>query len=509
MGVLILCAIAVLAALLCYHHFRARRFRLPPGPKGLPVVGNVLDVPKDGPGWLTYERWSNEYDSDVIYLNLLGSSIVILNSSKATTDLLEKRSSIYSDRQRLTVLHDYVKGDRAFAFLGYGDEWRQHRGTFHKYFHGQAVHNFRPKMLEEARKVLVRLQSTDDYNRCFRVMSAASILGVTFGMDIEDINDPYVVLAEEAINYVLSAAIPGSFVVDSLPILKYLPAWAPGAGSKRKGAEWHDLVSRMILTPFETLKQKMAEGTAKPCIAAAIVQKLEESKGDDAQRETQIAQYVTGTAYTAAADTTVSSLCTFILAMVLNPEVQALAQEEIDRVIGTTSLPDYTYRDSLPYVSAIMYEVLRWRPVAPLGVPHRLIEDDEYEGYHIPGGSLVVGNIWAITHDPVRYLNPDAFDPTRWLTTDGQLGDVTDALVAFGFGRRVCPGRHYALEALWITLVHVLAAYRIEPPVDAHGRARPPSGEYLPGFIAFPAPFKAVFKPRSPVALGLIQTALG
>lgn len=84
--------------------------------------------------------------------------------------------------------------------------------------------------------------------------------------------------------------------------------------------------------------------------------------------------------------------------MVLNPNVQKRAQEEIDRVVGTSRLPDMSDRENLPYINAVVNEVLRWHPVTPLGVTHAASEDDTYNGYFIPKGSILVSNIWCVSH---------------------------------------------------------------------------------------------------------------
>lgn len=83
--------------------------------------------------------------------------------------------------------------------------------------------------------------------------------------------------------------------------------------------------------------------------------------------------------------------------MTLYPEVQRKAQEEIDRVLGAGRLPKMTDRANLPYIDAVVKETLRWHPVAPMGIPHMSVEDDMYEGYHIPKGSLFLPNIWYIS----------------------------------------------------------------------------------------------------------------
>ena len=82
--------------------------------------------------------------------------------------------------------------------------------------------------------------------------------------------------------------------------------------------------------------------------------------------------------------------------MILNPEVQSRAQEELDRVVGSKRLPEFSDEPQLPYIRAICKEVLRWQPVVPLGVAHRNIRDDEYRGMHIPKGSTIIANQWSV-----------------------------------------------------------------------------------------------------------------
>ena len=91
---------------------------------------------------------------------------------------------------------------------------------------------------------------------------------------------------------------------------------------------------------------------------------------------------------------TLSTVQSFFLAMASFPEAQKKAQAELEAVVGPNRLPEFSDRDALPYVNALIKELLRWRSVVPIGVPHRSIEEDEYRGYRIPKGSIVIANIW-------------------------------------------------------------------------------------------------------------------
>ena len=93
-------------------------------------------------------------------------------------------------------------------------------------------------------------------------------------------------------------------------------------------------------------------------------------------------------------DQTFATLTAFFLAMVKYPDIQRKAQAEIDEVVGRDQLPDFSHQESLPYVNAVMKECSRWHTVVPMLVPHRAIEDDEYNGYLIPAGSVILANAW-------------------------------------------------------------------------------------------------------------------
>ena len=123
--------------------------------------------------------------------------------------------------------------------------------------------------------------------------------------------------------------------------------------------------------------------------------------------------------------------------MVLNPQVMKKAQDELDRVIGKDHLPDFSDRTNLPYIDAVVKEVLRWNPPLPVGLPSKVTQDDVYRGYFIPAGATVFSNTWAVLRDPNTYPDPSAFNPDRFLK-DGEINPLVfnpeDRV--FGSGRR-------------------------------------------------------------------------
>jgi len=196
--------------------------------------------------------------------------------------------------------------------------------------------------------------------------------------------------------------------------------------------------------------------------------------------------------------------------MVLFPGIQKKAQDEIDHIVGGNRLPSFADKASLPYISCVVWECLRWNPVTPLGVAHCLTDDDEYNGYRIPKGSTVLPNVWAIFHDEQGYPEPFKFDPDRFENEDkNKLAGINELPhAAFGFARRLCPGRWLAYDSIWIAVVSVLSVYSISAATDDKGLPIQPSVEYTEGQISHPKPFKCRIVPRSEAAAALIkQTA--
>ncbi|KAJ7181215.1 cytochrome P450 [Mycena filopes] len=489
---------------------RGRKSQLPPGPRGHPFIGNFYDVPSKPHQWITLTEMGRQYDSDIISLNLAGDTVIVLNSLAATDALLEERSAIFSDRPEFTMLNDLVGFHWHVAFMRYGARWKAHRKVFIQQFQPSQGHLHRPAELHAARVLLGRLlDSPAKFERHFRHMAGMVILSTVYGIDIEPEDDPHVAVSEKALHAMAMTGNRGSFLVDSLPFLQYVPEWLPGTGFKKLAREWRDVVAAMPQVPFDHVRRSRAAGMARSSIASRVLDEIEESGLTDAERKEREETLCNtlGAAY-AGADTTVSALGTFVLAMTIYPEVQRKAQVAIDAVVGSGRLPDF--QDDIPYIDAVVREVLRWRPVTPLAVPHAATEDSSYRGYHIPAGAVIVGNSWAILHDEETFgPDTDKFIPERWLTENGKINTaMREPSAAFGFGRRICPGRDMAQWSIWICAVSILSTFNITKTVAGNGVPIEPSEEYTPGLLSYPVPHKCEILPRSEAVRAMIRAAL-
>jgi cytochrome P450 len=186
-------------------------------------------------------------------------------------------------------------------------------------------------------------------------------------------------------------------------------------------------------------------------------------------------------------ETTASTLQNFIFACVAYPEWISNAQKELDEIVGTERLPDFSDLQNLPYIQAVFEETFRWRHTVPGGIPHATTQDDYYKGYLIPKGSTILPLFNAMRQDKKRYDSPEVFYPERWI---GKSQHGT-----FGYGKRVCSGRHIAKRSVTIAIARLLWAFDI----TAKDGTRPIVNEekFTNGFASKPKPFEAVFIPRS------------
>ncbi|KAJ7247317.1 cytochrome P450 [Mycena rebaudengoi] len=501
---LLYCAIWTAGLVAIYYRSSRSRLRLPPGPPKLPLVGNLFDMPPAFE-WKTYMKWSEQYKSDIIHLDVAGSSIIVLNSVEAANDLLLKRSSISSDRPRMPMINELMGWDFAFGLMRYG--MRARRRLFQHEFNPTASLKLRPKQIAACHGLLRNiLLDPDRVMDHLRLMAGALILSTAYGFEVLPESEPYINRAVNALRTLSDAATPGKYLIVGFSgDTKYVPNWFPGAEFKRKAKVWRKQVRDSIDLPFAYVKREMASGTAKPSFTLSCLQNAANLGNQvDQEYHEDIIKSTAGIMYLAGVDTTVSALGTFLLGILSNPDAMRKAQLEVDSVVGPNRLPDFDDAALLPYVSALVQEALRWQSMTPFGLPHFVSVKDVYRGYRIPAGSTVIANSWAMSHDEVMYPDSFSFKPERFLLDDKPSPDVSAPTFVFGFGRRICPGRHMAMSSLWISIASILATFDISKAVGEDGKVIEPSYEYEPGIISVPAPIQCSIKPRSQAAINLI-----
>ncbi|KAI0264155.1 cytochrome P450 [Gloeopeniophorella convolvens] len=471
-----------------YIRNRRRRggLRYPPGPDALPVIGNLLDLPKEH-SWLAYTEMGKKY-GNMISFSVFGKMIVVLNSAQVAKDLLEKRGGVYSDRPRVPF-YEMMDWDLNLPITHYGEDWRLARKLVDRGLRPGAVTKYRSMQQARVRVLLSRvLERPDELENYVDRMQGELSLAMTYGYEVKGPNDERVALAQEIHHIGIERTLPGALLVNELPFLRHIPGWLSWISYKPLARVGRDLWVEAVRSPMQFVKDTIADGTARPSLALENLEQLQDLSMSERKKAEHVLMYSLASMYSAAADTTGSATMVFILAALLHPDVQKKAQAEIDAVTGLERLPTFDDRTLLPYTDAICKEVLRWRPVTPLAVPHSSIKDDVYEGFFIPEGAVVISNTWAILHDPELYPEPDRFRPERFLEPDGSVRDDPMLTMAFGLGKRICPGRHFADATLFITVASILSAFKISKKKDADGNEIPFEPTFTNGVIRYSSP---------------------
>ncbi|KAI0699911.1 CyP450 monooxygenase [Cerioporus squamosus] len=482
---------------------RSRGRPLPPGPWCLPFIGNIFHMRRPEL-WRAHRELCEKY-GDIVYVPVLGQSIVVLGGPQAIYDLLDKRSAVTSDRQR-SVLIPLSGQDFNIAFMPYGSWWRRHRREFTQHFL-PVVNAGHLEAQRQSSLLFLRKLLKDPTHLCdhIRYTFSASIVKVTYGIDVAEEDDANIALMEKTLEG-FQAFSPGRFLVQYLPILQHVPTWWPVVGSQlRELKSWRTAAREVKQAMYSQTHEALVRGEANESVLSGMLDRLSEHGRTIPPEEQEIAKNVCITAFEGAADTAFSTLQFFFQAMTLYPGVQKKAQAELDSVVGPDRLPDHSDKASLPYVNALLKETLRWQNVVPMSLPHYTVEDIEYRGYFIPKGTILSPQTWACMHDPAVYPEPERFLPDRFLhdgKLDAEVRDPTDFV--FGYGRRVCPGKYFAETALFINMATILHVFDITPPIDEHGNAIAIEPTLAGSFLLYPEDCRCTVKPRTAQAEALI-----
>lgn len=475
-----------------------------PCPRGLPVLGNALQL-GDTP-WVPMTEWAKDL-GPIYRVNLAGKTAVVLNTYKVASEILDKRSNIYSDRPRMIVTGEILCGGIAFPFLSYDCQLRRLRKAVADGLNSTAAKSYLPVHEEEALLLIdALLQDPSRWESHIERAVASSVVRISYGVPpIKSAQDPLVSQISDFTQHIERFSQPGAHVVDLIPILNLLPDWL--APWKRWGSRCHDQYSRMFLRLYKDALDRQDTGHSTPCVASLLVARSEVTEKE--------ASWLSGILFGAGFSTTSAVLRVFVLAMVLHPEIMRKAQQQLDEVVGRSRLPMINDEARLPYVRALIKEVFRWKSIAPLGLPHRISVDDEFQGYHIPKDSIVIYNNWAMSQDEEVFEDPKEFKPERYLDQTEQVDICPESThnsghTSFGYGRRRCVGLHVAKNALFTTISTLLWTFDITHAKDANGRIiAPDENDFrIDGIIIAPATFPTSFELRFPGALDVIKSRM-
>lgn len=510
--VLVLCFTFFIAIRNRYQRHGADKLPLPPGPPGEPLLGHLRVIPADF-SERAYDRWSREYKSDILSFRILNQRIIVINSVQAAQELLNRRGINYSDRPQLALFNEVMGfGEmKAMSLLPWSPAWKLSRRMLQRYLGTSPTHlpHYYQRHLDRELGMLLRRyvdNSRASVKEALVKFATSVLLGTLYGLRITKDDDPSLEAASGLRASISRTGAIGASLVDFIPVLRLLPRWLEDAPLKH-ARDGRQHILQFWNVPFEALKRSEDK---MPCMLRDALDEREDQLRKDTEpdmTEHEINGMV-GAANAAGQDTIWSSLMVFVFNMVMRPDIQAKAQKALDEVVGRDRLPTLEDRSKLPYIDCLVQETLRWLPTLPLGLAHRSIQDDIYDGYLIPGGSVVIANTYAMTRDETIYRNPDMFDPERFLPVESGGRKEPHPVGPFGFGRRVCPGKLVGELTLWSVISCMLSTMKIEKAVDAGGRPITPEAEFTNGFVQHLNDFPCDISPRDKQSVSLIQGVL-
>ncbi|KAI9693320.1 MAG: hypothetical protein M1822_005316 [Bathelium mastoideum] len=478
---------------------------MPPGPIPIPFLGNASILPKSS-AWLAFQQWSQKYGPMFTIWQGRRPTIVI-SDPQITYELLEKRSNKYSSRPRTVAMGELLWEMGSILVQPYGKEWSIRRKLLHAALTPKALRLYKPTQEAEATRLCTQLLDLSnnpsdrckwDWDRLFERFTASIVFCVAYGHRIDSLNAQVIRQRFDFMHFSASLNVPGAYLVESFPVLKYIPEFLAPWKAKIKQMGRREAAANMALVDVvrDDLKRAEANAEGKEQVPDSLTKMLLEMKQEEhiPLSERDFA-FVPASLFGAGSDTTASTMCSAVLAFVTHPCALQQAQDELDAVVGTDRAPTFADEPNLPYLRALVKEVLRWRPVAVLGgTPHANTESDWYRGKWIPKGTTILGNNWAINLHDEYYPSPHLFEPKRFLELEmgktSKSDDLPEYLTvdkatpnsnppvpgltgkshpsakghsSFGWGRRICPGADLAANTLYIALAKLIWTFDFLP----------------------------------------------
>ncbi|KZO99739.1 cytochrome P450 [Calocera viscosa TUFC12733] len=482
--------VLVLAVAGVHDVYRKRTSRLPPGPTGLPLLGNILQLPSQFL-WYKLHAWSKQY-GPIYTIWMMGTPIVILDGIKVAADVLDRMSGATSDRPYI-IKGEFFRIENVIANMNRTLDWRGQRRSIHANLNIRATTRFNHVQAYDAAYLTLGLLQHPEkpFDEHVHRFAGSVIFRCAYGGEVFPLlgMDPSRYI-EKLHKQLLHSMAPQNSIVDMLPFLK--PLIQRVKWLRREADEWYESTDQE--------GNRLYDGAVPTEGWNTIVQDLNANMKKYGVTK-HGAVWTTMTLYMAGQETTSTALRALALGILHNPDVMRAAQAQLDAVCGQRA-PAFEDREKLPYIDALVKEIVRWKPGVPMGLLHAASEDFDYQGYVIPKGTNLIDNIWGQTRDTSVYQNPEEFDPTRFLDGSGNLLPVTPDtrldLLGFGHGRRICPGKDFAVNGIFIACAYLLWAFRLEWPIDPQGKAVMCGVDEMEdhSFVATPRPFAFVLKPR-------------
>jgi cytochrome P450 len=452
-----------------------------PGPRGLPVLGNALQI-DSGRMHLTAEKWSRTY-GEMFRFRIGPRRIVVLSNPETIAAALRDRPDGF---QRTTRMSRIAK-DMGFngVFSASGEAWRRQRPMVMAGFDPGRIKAYFPGLVKVTGRFERRWQRAAAAGKAIDLQADLMrytvdvTAGLAFGADINTIESDNDVIQQH-----LDKILPSLFKRLFAPF----PTWR---WLRNRSVDKHVIALQSAVAQFIT--QARARMDANPALRSQPTNLIEsmiaardtEGSGVD---DADVAGNVL-TMLLAGEDTTANTLAWMIYLLSRHPDALRRAQDEV----SGRDLQKYENVSSLPYVDACINETMRLKPVAPI-LMLEPIRDAKIGELEVPAGSLVMCLMRAGATSDKHFSDPQAFDPERWLSGPSASSSKRVAM-PFGAGPRLCPGRYLAILEMKMVMAMLLSGFEIESVTTPDGGE---AQEHL-AFTMSPVGLKLKLRPRETV----------
>ncbi|KAL5004704.1 hypothetical protein ScPMuIL_018160 [Solemya velum] len=486
--------IGAVAGLLGYWLIRRMRYKLPPGPLPIPLIGNLLQL-KDCFWHEKFHEWAKKH-GPVISVYMGPQRWTILNTIEVVHEALVTKANDFANRPKTPSTDVFTDGGKDIALGEFGPCWRLHRkissNALRHYMMGEHLELRIHNAVDIVSNVLTKEKEAVDPKKYVDFLVFNIICGFCYGKSY-DIDDPEFLWIMNEMD-TINKTFGDGMLEDIVPLLQYFPTQ-----SFRKLEK--DLDALKMKAGYEKFREH--ENTFDPdnirdftdCLIKARKEAEEEEGGQEVVSnltETHLVQTLMDIFF-AGFDTTRFTTNWVMLHMAAFPEIQAKVHEEIDRVVGKERPPQLADRPRLSYTEAVLHESMRLGTAVPLGLIHTTTCNTTVGGCDVPKGSMVAINHWALHHDPDAWKEPNRFIPERFLNEDGKLGPKPKNWLPFSAGRRVCLGESVAKPELHLVFASLMQKFKVRMPLGIHADLSS-SGN---SFSGFPKPNNVLFEART------------
>ncbi|XP_055813952.1 5-OH-xanthotoxin synthase-like [Solanum dulcamara] len=437
---------------------------LPPGPIGLPFIGNLHQFDSLTPH-IYFWKLSKKYGK-IFSLKIGSTPIVVVSSAKLAKEVLKTQDLVFCSRHCFLGQQKLSYNGRDIVFQRYNDYWREMRkiSVLHLFSH-KKVTLFSPIREDEVSRLIKKISQQASASRITNLsilmmsLSTTIICRVAFGIRFdEEAHEKrrFGELLEES-----ATTLSSFFVSDFFPYLRWIDKFTGLTDRLEKNfKDLDEFYEELIEQHLNPNRPKSMEGD----ILDLLLQ-LKKDELTPIDLTLEDIKAIVMNVLLAGSDTSAAAVIWAMTALMKNPKAMKKVQEEIRKSVGKKD--DILNEDdiqNIPYFKAVIKESFRLYPSVPLLVPRESMEKSTLEGYEIQAGTIIHVNSWAIARDPEIWENPEEFIPERFLNSDVDFKGQDFELIPFGAGRRGCPGIALGVASMELALSNLLYAFDWELP---------------------------------------------